>query len=134
MSDLERTVNMFRQQQQPAQPQVPQYPPAQAPAGQGFDLQRILGAINTQNQMQQPLAMPQPPSQPAVAPNVAAIVSQFANQGQQSGANQQQQLGPFHEDPERKRMREQADYDEPYEDHFTTAKRAKQVGLTKHVS
>lgn len=123
MSDLERTINMFRQQQQP---HVPQFQPQAAPT---VDLQRILAVMNAQNQMQQPPVFPQPPpSQPAVAPNIAAIVSQFANQNQ-VGANQS---GQFHEDPERKRMRDHDDYEEPFDDRSNPNKRTKQPGLMKH--
>lgn len=130
MSDLERTVNLFRQQQQPVQPQMPQYPTTQAPGG--FDFQKLLSALNVQPQMQQPPVVPtQPPA--AAAPNLAAIVSQFANQNQQGGAGQGLNPGQFHEDPERKRMRERG-YDDSYDDKFNPPKRTGQIGLTKHVS
>lgn len=134
---------MFRQQQQQPpqlQPQAPQNPTTQAPATQGFDFQRLLAVVNAQQQVQQPQVsqpqvMPQSqPSQPGVAPNVAAIISQFANQNQQSGANHAQQPSQVYEDPERKRMREENGYDSPYDDQSNQAKRSKQVGLTKHVS
>lgn len=131
MSDLERTINMFRQQQQQQQPQVPQFQPQATP---NVDLQRILAVMNAQQQVQQPPVFQQTPqSQSAVAPNVAAIVSQFANQTP-VGTNQTLQSTSFHEDPERKRMRERDSYEESFDDRFNPNKRAKQPGLMKHVS
>ncbi|KAL1963452.1 hypothetical protein VTN77DRAFT_8353 [Rasamsonia byssochlamydoides] len=122
MSDLERTVNMFRQQQQgpQAQFQMPQVPP---PASQPLDLQKILAVINAQKQMQQqPAALPQIPqpqpvaqSQPVIAPNLAAIISQLGSNPQVSQPQAQSQPQPqpqpqpqnhMYEDPDRRRMRE----------------------------
>lgn len=129
MTDLERTISMFKQQQpqQPQQPQIPQFQP-QAPAP-NVDLQKILAVINAQQQMSQPPAFQQPLSQPAVNPNFAAIVSQLSNQNT-AGA----QPSPFHEDPDRKRMRERDAYEDAFDDRFNPSKRHKQPGLMKHVS
>ena len=112
-SDLERTINMFRQQQQqqqqpqvpPAMPQMPQFPVPQPQAGQGVDFQKLLSVINSQNQVQQPPVLPPTPqSQPAIAPNLAAIISQLNGQSLQTGQNQASNQA--YEDPERKRMRD----------------------------
>ncbi|KAE8152465.1 hypothetical protein BDV25DRAFT_150910 [Aspergillus avenaceus] len=141
MSDLERTISMFRQQQQPAQPppppppqpqsqpqpiQMPQFPAAtQAPAGQGIDFQKILAVINAQKQMQQPPVMPPvQQSQPSLAPNLAAIISQFAGANQQAGSNPPPLPGHY-EDPERKRLREGPGYDGPEDDRYGYFKRNK---------
>ena len=75
MSELERTVNMFRQQQ-PAP--VPQAPVSQAPLA-GFDFQ---GILNVMKQLQGgPLSQPQQQqAQPAMAPNFGNMFAQFAAQ------------------------------------------------------
>ncbi|OJJ36458.1 hypothetical protein ASPWEDRAFT_407118 [Aspergillus wentii DTO 134E9] len=128
MTDLERTISIFRQQQQqqvqpqppPIQPpQIPQFPASsQPPAAQGLDFQKILAVINAQKQMPQaPIFTPPPQSQPSVAPNLAAIVSQFANQSTQPGGQQ------HFEDPERKRMRESNGYDGASDDKYGQPKR-----------
>lgn len=90
-ADLERTINMFRQQQgQPPLPQFPQLPVSQPPPSQGIDFQKILAVINAQKQMQQN-AFPQPPqSQPSIPPNLAAIISQLTSQNQQNAQAQSQ--------------------------------------------
>ncbi|KAH8424351.1 uncharacterized protein LDX57_002102 [Aspergillus melleus] len=136
MSDLERTISMFRQQQaQPAQApvmQMPQFPPvSQPPATQGLDFQKILAVINAQKQMQQPPVMPQPPpqpqpqqSQPNIAPNLAAIISQIANPNQQATPNFSQQQSNY-EDPDRKRMREGNGYDGHDDDRYGHPKRGR---------
>jgi hypothetical protein len=143
MSDLERTISMFRQQQQqppqPQQLQMPQFPPASQPAAaQGIDFQKILAVLNAQKQMQQPqqpaVMPPVQPSQPSIAPNLAAIISQFAGASQQSGPNPAQMPGHY-EDPERKRMREGPGYDGPEDDRYSYFKRNKPNGANKvHVS
>ncbi|GFF92074.1 hypothetical protein IFM60648_09621 [Aspergillus lentulus] len=124
MSDLERTISMFRQQQ-PQVPQIPQFPAvSQAPATQGLDFQKILALMSAQKQMPPAPIVPQvPPSQPAMAPNLAAIISQFANQNQQAGSSQPS--GQHYEDPERKRMRETDGSEESGDDRFGYAKRSK---------
>lgn len=58
MSDLERTISMFRQQQ-PQVPQIPQFPAvSQAPAMQGFDFQKILAVMSAQNRCRLRLLYP----------------------------------------------------------------------------
>ncbi|KAE8400522.1 hypothetical protein BDV37DRAFT_286528 [Aspergillus pseudonomiae] len=139
MSDLERTISMFRQQQAPQpsaqQLQVPQFPAAtQAPATQGLDFQKILAVLNAQKQMQQPppppVMPPVQPSQPAIAPNLAAFISQFTGGNQQSGPNPSQMPGQF-DDPERKRMREGPGFDGSEDDRYGYFKRNKPNGPNK---
>lgn len=129
LSGLERTVNLFRQQQaQPQLPQIPQIPAAQPSAMQGIDFQQILAILNAQKQIQQFTQPPQ--SQPAVAPNLAAVISQFANQNQQAAQGQSQWQGSVYEDPERKRRREAGGgYDGASDDAYS--KRAKMNGDAK---
>lgn len=131
MTDLERTINMFRQQQQqqvqPAVPQVPQIP--QVPATQP---QAVPGAVDFQQlmsvmqQFQQGTGFPQQQmaqSQPQMQPNFGAILSQFVGQNQQA-----QQAGPStqgYEDPERKRMRDSGQYEDPYDSQWSRGKRTK---------
>jgi hypothetical protein len=114
MPDLERTINMFRQQQPQAQvpqvPQVPPTPPVPTPQPQGLDFNAIL---NVMKQMQGPAAYTQPQqSQPAMAPNLGAMFAQFGGQNQQLGSLPFQQQGQDYEDPERKRGREGGYYDD----------------------
>ncbi|KAL2218374.1 C-x8-C-x5-C-x3-H type zinc finger protein [Thermoascus aurantiacus ATCC 26904] len=136
-ADLERTINMFRQQQgQPPLPQFPQLPVSQPPPSQGIDFQKILAVINAQKQMQQQNAFPQPPqSQPSIPPNLAAIISQLTSQNQQNAQAQsqpQQQQNQIYEDPERKRLREMsAGYDGANDDRYGQAKRSKVNGDAK---
>ncbi|KAE8329400.1 hypothetical protein BDV39DRAFT_191338 [Aspergillus sergii] len=143
MSDLERTISMFRQQQQPPQPQqpqpqaqqfqMPQLPAApQAPTAQGLDFQKILAVLNAQKQMQQPppVIPPVQPSQPAIAPNLAAFISQFAGANQQSGPSPTQMPGQF-DDLERKRMREGPGFDGSEDDRYSYFKRNKPNGPNK---
>ncbi|KAJ9305854.1 hypothetical protein DTO217A2_4597 [Paecilomyces variotii] len=133
LSDLEKTINLFRQQQgQPPLPQLPQFPIAQPPvsqppASQDINLQKILAVINAQKQLQQPPALPQnQPPQPAMPSNLAAIISQFTNPAQQGFQAQPQQSSNQHyEDPERKRMREGLGYDGPSDDRYSQQKRPK---------
>ncbi|KAJ5692678.1 hypothetical protein N7462_002101 [Penicillium macrosclerotiorum] len=130
MSDLERTISMFRQQQaQPQVPQVPQIPttipstqPSAAPGS--VDFTKLLSVMQ---QMQQGsgLQQPQQPqqSQPNMMPNLGAIFSQFTGQNQQGVAQYPPQ--PQYEDPERKRMREGGQYDEEYDSQWSRQKRTK---------
>ena len=135
---------MFRQQQQPQQqpqpqapsqlPQMPQFPAPQPPSGQGVDFQKLLSVMNAQNQMQQPPpVIPQAQqSQPAIAPNLAAIISQFSNQNQQNGSNMPS--SQVYEDPERKRMRE-AGFDGASDENSNQTKRNRfNAPNKKHVS
>jgi hypothetical protein len=143
VSDLERTINMFRQQGQPlvAPPLLPVSQPSTSTA-QGVDLQKLLAVINAQKQIQQPNGFQQShQSQPSITPNLAAFISQFGNknQSQPSSQTQQQQLqGQIYEDPERKRMRETTGvYDGTTDDRFNQTKRSKTNGdpkQKKHVS
>lgn len=146
LSDLEKTINLFRQQQgQPPLNQFPQFPAAQPPvsqppASQDIDLQKILAVINAQKQLQQPPTLPQnPPAQPAIPANLAAIISQFSNPAQQNfQAQPQQSSASYYEDPERKRMREgNGSYDGPSDDRYSQQKRPKMYvdpKQKKHVS
>lgn len=95
---------------------------------QGIDFQQILAILNAQKQIQQFTQPPQ--SQPAVAPNLAAVISQFANQNQQAAQGQSQWQGSVYEDPERKRRREAGGgYDGASDDAYS--KRAKMNGDAK---
>lgn len=109
MTDLERTVNLFRQPQVQQLPQMAPSPITQAPATQGIDFQQILSIINAQKQMQQ-LAASQTQasqSQPAGVPNLAAVVSQLTGSNPLAVSDQPRvQSPPVHEDNERKRTRE----------------------------
>jgi hypothetical protein len=137
LSELERTINIFRQQQgQPPQsmpqiPQIPQIPQAAAPPAQPLDFQKILAVLNAQKQP--------PPSQPSMAPNLATIVSQLggSNTAQQPVSQPpSSQYSGHYEDPERKRLR---DGGRSYENGFGqgSAKRPKMYvdpEAKKHVS
>ncbi|KAJ5668543.1 Zinc finger CCCH-type [Penicillium maclennaniae] len=123
MSDLERTISMFRQQQTQPVMQPPQIPitqtAPQAPVAGGVDFAQIL---NVMKQFQNPaaaFAQPQQ-TQASMAPNLGAMFTQFAGQNQQQ-AGGPQDLNSF-EDPERKRMRETSQY----EDSWSRGKRTKQ--------
>jgi hypothetical protein len=124
LSDLERTVSMFRQQQtQPPVQQPPQIPISQptpqAPAAGGVDFTQIL---NVMKQLQNPaggFSQPQQ-TQATMAPNLGAMFSQFAGQNQPPFSHPQQNLDTY-EDPERKRMREGNQYD----DQWSRGKRTK---------
>lgn len=132
MGDVERAISMFQQQQQQLQmQQFPQFAP-QMSGAPGVDIRQILETINNQKQPQQPTPFQQPVQPPSIPANLASIVSQFKG-SQPSGGGQYQQPSPFHEDPERKRMRETGGYDDSYDDRFNAAKRKKQPGLGKHV-
>ena len=142
MSDLERTFSLFRQQppqQAPPQAplmQIPQFPTTPQPAAtQGLDFQKLLSIINAQNQMQPAPMMPQvQPSQPNMAPNLAAIISQLAGQNQPGAANGAAPSSHY-EDPERKRMRETGGLDGAEDERFNSAKRNRSNDPTKkHVS
>ncbi|KAJ5135082.1 uncharacterized protein N7515_004360 [Penicillium bovifimosum] len=122
MPDLERTINMFRQQQpQAPTPQPPQIP---IPQPQGLDFNAIL---NVMKQMQTPAAFPQ--QAPAMAPNLGAMFAQFGGQNQHAGAPFQPQ-GHEYEDPERKRGREGGYYDEPHNSEWSRSKRTR-VGASE---
>jgi hypothetical protein len=123
---------MFRQQQ-PQVPQIPQFPSvSQAPATQGLDFQKLLAVMSAQKQMPPAPIVPQvQPSQPAMAPNLAAIFSQLANQNHQQ-AGLSQPSGQHYEDTERKRMREPDGSEESGDDRFGYAKR--RAPNMKHVS
>lgn len=121
MPDLERTINMFRQQQ--PQSQVAPAPPVPTPQPQGLDFNAIL---NVMKQMQAPPAYSQPQqSQSAVAPNLGAMFAQFGGQNQQAGALPFQQHGHDYEDPERKRGREGYYDDQSNSDSWTRSKRTR---------
>ncbi|KAL4895324.1 hypothetical protein BDV59DRAFT_153471 [Aspergillus ambiguus] len=123
MSDLERTISMFSQpqpQQQAPNPllSMPQFPALSQPtATQGIDFQKILSAMNPMQQTPTPPQAQQ--SQPSIAPNLAAIISQLSNQNQQAS-----QASGQYEDPERKRMRENGGYD-GHDDNYGYSKRPK---------
>lgn len=108
MPDLERTINMFRQQQ--PQSQITPAAPMLTPQPQGLDFNAIL---NVMKQMQAPVTYSQPQqSQSAMAPNLGAMFAQFGGQNQQTGAFPFQQQGHEYEDPERKRGREGGYHDD----------------------
>lgn len=121
LSDLERTVNMFRQQQ--AAPQVPQ--PPVAPASAPVDFASIL---NVMKQLQQPnsaFQQPQPQPQAAMPPNLNAIFGQLTGQNNAAGFNSQ--TAGTYEDPERKRMRDGGggQYDSQNNEQWSRGKRTK---------
>ncbi|KAJ5377229.1 uncharacterized protein N7496_004638 [Penicillium cataractarum] len=127
MTDLERTINMFRQQQQQVQPAVPQVP--QMPQVPATQPQAVPGAVdfqqlmNVMQQFQQGTGFPQQQmtqSQPQMQPNFGAMFSQFTGQNQQAGPSTQ-----GYEDPERKRMRDSAPYEDPYDSQWSRGKRTK---------
>ncbi|KAJ5930126.1 Zinc finger CCCH-type [Penicillium verhagenii] len=123
MSDLERTINMFRQQQ-PQAPQIPQVPVPQPPAT-GVDFQNIL---NVMKQLQPgTFTQPQPQqTQPAMmAPDFGAMFAHFGGQNQQSAPPQYMQPANSYEDPERKRMREDVPPDGQYDPAWSRQKRTK---------
>ncbi|KAJ5561323.1 Zinc finger CCCH-type [Penicillium sp. DV-2018c] len=118
LPDLERTINMFRQQPQPQAPQPPQIPISQP---QGLDFNAIL---NVMKQMQTPAAFPQ--QTPAMAPNLGAMFAQFGGQNQNQHASVPfQRQGYDYEDPERKRGREGGYYDENPSSEWSRSKRTK---------
>ncbi|KAJ5404706.1 hypothetical protein N7465_005990 [Penicillium sp. CMV-2018d] len=126
MPDLERTINMFRQQQ--PQSQVAPAPPVPTPQPQGLDFNAIL---NVMKQMQAPPAYSQPQqSQSAMAPNLGAMFAQFGGQNQQASALPFQQHGHDYEDPERKRGREGYYDDQSNSDSWSRSKRTR-VGATE---
>jgi hypothetical protein len=136
LSDLERTINMFRQQQNPplSQPPLPQ-----PPASQPVNFQKLLAVLNAQKQMQQPNGFPSNlQSQAATPPSLAAIISQFSGKSQSIMHSQPQQHNQIYEDPDRKRLREPSmGYDGTTDDKHSQAKRTKTNGDSKpkkHVS
>ncbi|EHA28414.1 hypothetical protein ASPNIDRAFT_189289, partial [Aspergillus niger ATCC 1015] len=141
MSDLERTFSMFRQQQQQQPPpppqapllQLPQFPPASQPPGaQGVDFQGLLSIFNAQKQMQPAPIVPQAqPSQPSIAPNLAAIISQLTSQNQSAAANGHPPPGHY-EDPERKRIRETGGYDGNDDERFNSKRSRSNEPNKKH--
>lgn len=111
---------MFRQQQAPAAPPVPQAPATHSPAP-ALGLQGVLEMMK-QMQPQAPFQQPQQ-TQTAMAPNFGAMFSQLAGMNQQGG------LPPQHpstqEDAERKRMRDNVQYDNQYDSQWARGKRTK---------
>lgn len=115
---------MFRQQQAQTQvPQVPQLPIAPPPAVPGgVDLQQLMSVMQ---QFQQGTGFPQHQPiqpQPQMQPNLGAIFSQFAGQNQQAGPSSSTQS---YEDPERKRVHDSGQYDDPYDNQWSRGKRTK---------
>lgn len=122
---------MFRQQQaqstvpqipQVSQvPQVPQVPATQPPAAQGgVNFQQLMSVMQ---QFQHGTGFPQQQpmqSQPQMQPNLGALFSQIAGQNQQAGSSTQN-----YEDPERKRIRDGAHYDDQYDNQWNRGKRTK---------
>jgi hypothetical protein len=117
MPDLERTINMFRQQQ--PQPQAAPPPQISTPQPQGLDFNAIL---NVMKQMQTPPAFPQ--QTPAMAPNLGAMFAQFGGQNQHAGAPFQQH-GHDYDDSERKRGREGGYYDDHPNSDWSRSKRTR---------
>ncbi|KAJ6157644.1 hypothetical protein N7470_005236 [Penicillium chermesinum] len=126
MSDLERTISMFCQQQSaPPVPQVPQVPIP--PAAASVDFQ---GILNMMKQIQQPggfspAQMQQ--TQPAMTPNLGAIFGQFAGQTNPAGGGFNSHTPGTFEDPERKRMRDggSSHYDSQNQEQWSRGKRTK---------
>ncbi|CAG8193740.1 unnamed protein product [Penicillium salamii] len=124
--DLEKTINMFRQQQPQAQPQMPVAPvpsvaPATAAQPQPYDFNAIL---NFMKQWQGPGALAQPQQfPPAMAPNLGAMFSQLG-QNQQPAAPQYPQQNHDYDDPERKRGRDTGHYDD-FDPAWSRSKRTK---------
>lgn len=119
MTDLERTINMFRQQQAPTPPPVPQAPVAQPPA-QAMGLQGVLEMMKS---MQPQAAFQQPQQTQPAMPNFGAMLTQLAGMNQ-TGALPTQNAST-HDDPERKRMRENMQYDNQYDSQWARGKRTK---------
>lgn len=124
--DLEQTINMFRQQQPQAQPQMPVAPappvaPATAAQPQPYDFNAIL---NFMKQWQGPGGFAQPQQfPPAMAPNMGAMFSQLG-QNQQPAAPQYPQQNYDYDDPERKRGRDTGHYDD-FDPAWSRSKRTK---------
>ncbi|KAJ5288943.1 hypothetical protein N7478_001973 [Penicillium angulare] len=131
MSDLERTVSMFRQQQST---QAPQAPPAQPqpqpqpqPLAPAVDFQNLLTIMK----QLQPGAFSQvPPAQPTMAPNMnmnmGAMFPQFGGQNQYPVGQQEMNAGNNnYEDPERKRVRDNDQSDGQYDPSWSRGKRTK---------
>ncbi|KAJ6058141.1 uncharacterized protein N7446_007724 [Penicillium canescens] len=108
---VEQTINMFRQQQQ-LQPQVPVVPQVPAAVPQTIDFNTIMHVMK---QMQP--AFPQTQSQPAMAPNLGAMFSQFGGQFQPQGHD--------YDDPERKRGRETPQHDGDFDPQWSRSKRTR---------
>ncbi|EPS27072.1 hypothetical protein PDE_02013 [Penicillium oxalicum 114-2] len=129
LADLERTINMFRQQQtQPTIPQVPQVPLPQVPQAPIIQSQAASGGVNFQQLMNVMQQFQQggvfPPNQSAqpqstIAPNLGAMFSQFPGQTQQPTPS------AHYEDPERKRVRDGGQYDDQYDSQWSRGKRTK---------
>ncbi|KAJ5115755.1 hypothetical protein N7456_000103 [Penicillium angulare] len=122
MSDLERTINMFRQQQSTQAPQPPPQPQpqAQAPA---VDFQNLL---NVMKQLQPGGFSQMPQTQPTMAPNMGAMFPPFGGQNQYSGGQQQMTAGNNnYEDSERKRVRDNEMSEGQYDPSWSRGKRTK---------
>lgn len=118
-SDLERTINMFRQQSQPSAQQLTQAQAAQpalpAAGGGGIDYSQIL---NVMNQLRNSASSQPQQLQPGVAANLGAMYSQMAGQNFKPGS---QPGNDAYEDHERKRTRE----DRVTTEEFVRSKRTK---------
>lgn len=157
-ADLERTVNLFRQQQgQPpvSIPQVPAVPQMPTPSGQPIDFQKILAVLNAQKQLQQAAPMPMTVPQ-AINPNLAAIISQLSSGPQQqqpqptsqpliqaqlstSASSTSSSTAPstasgIYEDPERKRLREMGHINNPHDDRQKRPRMYVDPKAKRHVS
>ncbi|KAJ5793520.1 hypothetical protein N7457_000119 [Penicillium paradoxum] len=117
MPDLERTINMFRQQPQSQAPPPPPIPTSQP---QGIDFNAIL---NVMKHMQTPPAFPQQ-SQSPMPPNLGAMFAPFGAHNPLVGAPFQQQ-GYDYEDAERKRGRDGAYYDDNPNSEWSRSKRTR---------
>lgn len=114
VSDLERTISMFRQHQQPQpQPPVPQ-PAAPSAGGTGADLSQIL---NMFKQLQNPALSHAQQPQTNMVPNLGAMFSQLGAQNQQGYSS--------YEDSERKRTRDDRQHEDVYDNQWSRSKRTK---------
>lgn len=118
-SDLERTINMFRQQSQPPAQQLTQAQVAQpalpAAVGGGIDYSQLL---NIMTQLRNSASSQPQQLQPGMAANLGAIYSQMAGQNLKPGS---QQGYDDYGDHERKRTRE----DRVPAEEFVRSKRTK---------
>ncbi|KAJ6014747.1 hypothetical protein N7540_009338 [Penicillium herquei] len=120
MSELERTISMFSQQQ-PLQASQAAVSQSQAPA---VDFQSIL---NVMKQLQPGTFPPAQQTQPAMAPNLGNMFAQFGGQNQYPVSQPQMQPGNSnsYEDPERKRVRDNDQGDGLYDSSWSRQKRTK---------
>ncbi|TPR06839.1 putative integral membrane protein [Aspergillus niger] len=129
ISNLLKIIQSAPQQQ--STPPLPQPQVAQAPMS---DLERTFSISHRllSLQMQPAPIVPQAqPSQPSIAPNLAAIISQLTSQNQSAAANGHPPPGHY-EDPERKRIRETGGYDGNDDERFNSKRSRSNEPNKKH--